>query len=328
MHLHNLGTSFLSRFENFGEIKDEQHAANAFLTSSHSQNGNPITRMEASLQYARIMHLRKDFSMASEGYIQAVHLLPQVVWIGLGVLSQLKRFSSDIRSLGCDAAACMFSRAESQHNHEKQHLGHAVEILDQTRSVLWSQASSLRQDLKNLRVVEPRLAEELDFLGRTLGQSYFHNPETMLSEIEEQNHRRCAEKWEELVLSVRKLPGFDHFLLPLSISKLREAAKGGPVAIINISNVTHATPGALPPRRSQVLGRPAPVSRRRHRPLLTHVAINEADLDDGRFWVPRYHLPDPIPCLAINKAQIVFIPNFVSPVPLPQNSSFAFEISI
>ena len=234
-HLNNLGVSFLCRFERFGEIKDQQQAANAFLSSSHSKNGKPIALMLASLKYSRIMHLCEEFFLASKGYIRAVHLLPQVVWIGLDAVSQLKQFSSDIQSFGCDAAACMFSRAESEHDHEQLHLGHAVEILDQTRSVLWSQASNLRQDLGDLRLVEPRLAEELDRVGRTLGQSYFRDPNRMFSEVEEQNHRRCAEKWEELVLSARRVPGFDHFLLPLPISKLREAAKGGPAVIVNVS---------------------------------------------------------------------------------------------
>ena len=116
-------------------------------------------------------------------------------------------------------------------------MGHAVEILDQTRSVLWSQASSLRQDLEILQAIEPQLAKELDFVGRTLGQSYFRNPNSLFSEVEERNYRRWAEKWDELVLSVRRLPGFNHFLLPLPISKLREAAKGGPVVIINVSKI-------------------------------------------------------------------------------------------
>lgn len=54
-------------------------------------------------------------------------------------------------------------------------------------------------------------------------------------ELEEQEYRRSAEKWKELVLEVRRLPGFDHFLLPPPISRLREAVDGGPVVIINIS---------------------------------------------------------------------------------------------
>jgi len=191
--------------------------------------------MLASLQYSRIMQLHQDFSLASEGYIHAIHLLPQAVWIGLDVVSQLKQISYILQSFGCDAAACMFSRAEFEHNHEQEHLGHAVEILDQTRLILWSQASNLQQDLEDLCLVEPRLAEELDHVGCTLGQSCFRDPNSVLSEVEEQNYHRCAEKWEELVLSTWRLLGFDHLLLLLPISKLGQAAKGGPVVVVNVS---------------------------------------------------------------------------------------------
>ncbi len=43
-------------------------------------------------------------------------------------------------------------------------------------------------------------------------------------------------KWEELLVKIRGLPTFEHFLLPLSYDKLREAARDGPIIILNASD--------------------------------------------------------------------------------------------
>lgn len=233
--LASLGSSLLCRFKRNGDSKDRQKAIDAFRSSSLSHNGDPVHRMQASLLYARLTHRKGDLTLASEAYTQAVDLLPETVWIGMDAVSQLNQLTSDFQSFGSNAAACLFSRAQSDPDHEQQYLGRALELLDQTRSILWSQASSLRQNLKDLRKKDKNLAEELDRIGRAIGQSCFRDSTSILSEAEEQHYRRSAEKWKELVLSARKLPGFEHFLLPLPIAELQMTAKSGPVVIINVS---------------------------------------------------------------------------------------------
>jgi CHAT domain-containing protein/tetratricopeptide (TPR) repeat protein len=230
--LHSLADSLLHRFRRLGDVKDFSQGVHALRTSSLSPNGKPISRIRSALLWAHLMHTY-DLTMAIEAYDQAIGLLPQVVWVGLSAVTQLERLTSKIQSLACDAAACMISLAQSKPDHEQYYLGRAVELLDQGRSVLWSQASSLKQDLKTLHKVNSQLAEDLDRIGKALGQSCFRNSKDMLSETDAQLFRRYAENWDELVCRVRKLPGFDHFLLPSPISKLRHAADGGPVVIVN-----------------------------------------------------------------------------------------------
>jgi hypothetical protein len=85
---------------------------------------------------------------------------------------------------------------------------------------LWSQASSLKQDLRTLQEVDSQLAEDLDCIGKALGRSCFWDSRDVLPETDAQLIRRYATKWDEILCRVRKLPGFDRFLLPPPISKL------------------------------------------------------------------------------------------------------------
>ena len=229
---HSLGQSLLHRFQRFKAPRDFKEGVDALRTSALSPNGRPINRIHSALVWAHIMHAN-DPTSAIEAYDQAIGLLPQVVWIGFSAVTQLERLTSRIQSLACDAAACMISLAQSQPDQEQYYLGRAVELLDQGRSVLWSQASSLKQDLRALQEVDSLLAKDLDRVGKALGQSCFRSPKDMPSETDAQLFRRYAEQWDELLSRARKLPGFDRFLLPPPISKLRQAADGGPVVIIN-----------------------------------------------------------------------------------------------
>ena len=137
--------------------------------------------------------------------------------------------------LGCNAAACMIALAEAEHHNRQHHLGRAIELLDQGRSILWSQTSNFNQDLDDLQRVDADLASDLDNVGKFLAQGCFRDPKDPLSETDAQLYRQHAEKWEELVHRIRGLPGFHQFLLPSPISTLWTAAAGGPVVIINSS---------------------------------------------------------------------------------------------
>jgi hypothetical protein len=164
-----------------------------------------------------------------------MRLLPQVAWIGLNAVAQLNNLNSDIQSLGCNAAACMIALAQADSQDKQRYLGRAIELLDQGRSILWSQTSNFKRDLEDLREVDSKLAGDLDLAGKALGHGCFRNSNDTLSETDAQIYRRSAEKWEELVSRIRTLPDFHHFLLPPPISTLRTAIVDGPVVIINSS---------------------------------------------------------------------------------------------
>jgi hypothetical protein len=92
----------------------------------------------------------QDPETASDGYTAAVGLLAEVAWHGLerGVReSHLARW----RGLAEDAAACALHASPQ----------HAVELLEQGRTVLWTQRLHHRTDLRRLNQTVPAVANRL-----------------------------------------------------------------------------------------------------------------------------------------------------------------------
>ena len=194
--LNNLGLSYWSRFGSNQEPTDMEESISNFRLSSLSLRGLPITRITGSFQWAHLAHMFGNLESAFEAYDQAMRLLPQVAWIGLNAIAQLKELNSNIQTaLGCNAAACMISLAQAEHHNSQCHLGRAIELLEQGRSILWSQTSNFKRDLEDLQGIDSDLAIDLNNAGKFLAQGCFRDPKDPLSEADAQLYRRYAEKW-------------------------------------------------------------------------------------------------------------------------------------
>jgi hypothetical protein len=152
-------------------------------------------------------------------------------WLGLSIASRHHTLIA-ARTFACDAAANAISM---------NHLHKALEWLEQGHSVLWGQILHLRTPLDGLRATDSKLADTLTSIARDLecGSSRTFLPgghnETVSPEQAVQKHRQLASEWERVVEQVRQLPDFERFLLPKEYSELRDAARNGPVVVLNAS---------------------------------------------------------------------------------------------
>ena len=171
-----------------------------------------------------------------------VALLPQVAWPGLDRATREEQLAG-WAGLAADAAACAIAAGQ---------LHRAVEVLEQDRSVLWTQALHLRSDLTRLRERDPDLAARLDEVRRELDRPL---PGTATGGLDTPgaggraaaagaaqehavaNRRYQARQWDDLVARVRQLDGFEHFLAAVPFAELRVAAAAGPVVIVNASQL-------------------------------------------------------------------------------------------
>jgi hypothetical protein len=189
-------------------------------------------QFDAALKWANIAWSQGRWPLALEGYAAAVHLLPSLAWLGMSLDRRSEMLMHQAVSVACDAAACAI-----QSNAYEQ----AVELLDQGRSFLWAQASDLRLELEELRSIDGDLASDLERVAKAIEQGTFEGPRRKgkLSALGDESMRlhQLATEWDYLLKRVRNLPQFHDFLEPIPFPKLRLAAGGGPVVIVNISKL-------------------------------------------------------------------------------------------
>ncbi|KAG6376587.1 hypothetical protein JVT61DRAFT_1568 [Boletus reticuloceps] len=147
-------------------------------------------------------------------HLAALPLLPQHLII-------LKERSA---SLAVDAfSACLRRGARVR----------AVELLEQGRSVFWSQLSRLRFPLDDVMASGPA--------GRLLADEFMRVASLIriaLNSTDADQHGRLCHlnlEMQRIIINIRELPGFSRFLLPSLFSELQRAAGGGPVIIVNAS---------------------------------------------------------------------------------------------
>ncbi|KAF8122963.1 TPR-like protein [Boletus edulis] len=109
----------------------------------------------------------------------------------------------------------------------------AVELLEQGRSIFWSQLSRLRFPLDDVMASGPA--------GRLLADEFMRVASLTRIALDspgaDQHGRLCHLNLElqRIIINIRELPGFSRFLLPSLFSDIRHAASGGPVIIVNAS---------------------------------------------------------------------------------------------
>ena len=191
-------------------------------------------RINAAVSWGSAAAVEGQRELAEEGFSLAVGLLPVLAWRGLDRSSQERQLARQ-PGLASDAAACAISAG---------HPERAVELLEQGRTVLWSQQLQLRGELDDLRRSFPDLAGRLDAIRAAFDPAagedelaIAHSAGTAIRTdgggVDER--MRLARQWDEIVLQVREAPGFAHFLGIPPFAELARAAAEGPVLIVNVS---------------------------------------------------------------------------------------------
>ncbi|QFZ18499.1 CHAT domain-containing protein [Saccharothrix syringae] len=168
-----------------------------------------------------------DLARAVAAYRKAMRLLPRLVWRGLDRDSQedhLHRWSG----LASTAAVCAIEADDPVA---------AVEILEQGRGILWNQQLAIRGELDELDQADPGTAARLREIRRLLDDDPATRQGTGAVALPGQAsdvRMRLAREWDELVDRIRHIPGFEHVDAPLAFNRLRAAAGGGVVVMINV----------------------------------------------------------------------------------------------
>ncbi|KAF8180263.1 CHAT domain-containing protein [Mycena galopus ATCC 62051] len=237
--LYNLASAIETRYEQRHNSADLNDAIEYLKDASKSLYSSMLSKFNASTAWAKIAdkHRHDSWLMA---YSTSVHMLPSLAGLYLDLNSRQHMLTrSNITSLVSASATC----AIIHHHHNI-----AVEFLEASRSIFWTQALHLRTPLEQLDNIRSDLASRLREIARQLEHASFRDTSRNLSsdaqskvismEAEGTRCRQLNKDWEDTIKSVQTLPGFEDFMRPKRIASLRRAAAFGPIIILLASSST------------------------------------------------------------------------------------------
>ncbi|KAG2152685.1 CHAT domain-containing protein [Suillus bovinus] len=155
-------------------------------------------------------------------------------------------------TLAVDAACCALRSGD---------VYRAVELLEQGRTIIWTQMTRLRTPLDSLQthgdhaVVLMKRFRDLSSLLDKPPVNYSEGNSRVDIEAEETRYRCLVGECNRAVEEIRKIESFSRFLLPPLFSDLQDAARDGPVIVLITSEAScHAiiTPHKQPPTSIQL----------------------------------------------------------------------------
>ena len=232
--LHNLGRALRALHTLTGDKAHADEAIACDREASELVTAPREVRLAAARAWGKLARDTGDARSAADGYTAAVTLLPLVAWHGLQRKTREVHLV-DNAGLATEAAVAVLEAGD---------LPRAVELLEHSRSVLWTQALNLRSDLTRLAEKAPDLAAHLDRVRDELrwptpesgwtGEA--GGPEALTARTEQirtlERRRNLAAEWDALIRQVRNIEGFREFLAPTPFTALRKGAARGAVVML------------------------------------------------------------------------------------------------
>ncbi|KAJ7190799.1 CHAT domain-containing protein [Mycena pura] len=237
--LSTLGRCLAHKYQKTRHSEDLDHACSLLQEATAYSASPPIHRFNAAHAWAWVASTFHHSSVLI-AYHAAIQILPQLAALHLDLGSRQEIMSTiRVHTLASEAANCAVELGE---------WNTAVEFLEASRSIFWSQALQLRTPLDSLASLRPDLSAKLTDIARQLEQASFRDAsrnvladtqQKIISIESEGNHcRHLNEQWDEAINSVRLLPGFEDFMRPKGMDALKQAAVSGPIIILTTSATT------------------------------------------------------------------------------------------
>ncbi|KAF8150680.1 CHAT domain-containing protein [Crassisporium funariophilum] len=231
-HWQLLGEAYAERFNLTHVDEDRREALRYFRNSTQTLNGDPSLLWKVARRWATFAELHQ-LPECLDAYASAYRILPELIWLGSNVASRHETMVKyEITAVtGKAIRACI--------KYENYALG--VEFLEQSLAITFQQLLDLQIDLSTLKERFPSYAEKLESISKELqtaaistgGESGSTTMNSQSTQWDRQ--RKLAIERETLLKTIRQLPEFENFLLPVPFKSLASSAKDGPIVMINCS---------------------------------------------------------------------------------------------
>ena len=187
---------------------------------SVSLSATPDQQIEAAMTWASFA-MSLNLNKTLTAYYSALATLPNILWIGNSLgdrHNSLIRLNIPQLVSSAVAAAVKFNNIKC-----------AVEFLEQGIAITYRQILELKDEPTHLMEKHPKIGLEFQKISMKLQE--INNP---FRKIKDDSHSLVIRQ-KDVINKIRTLPGFKDFLLPKLFEKLSEAAKYGPVILLNAS---------------------------------------------------------------------------------------------
>jgi CHAT domain-containing protein len=229
-----------------GEDNDSLNVAmHHFKKAANVVAGGLLSRLRASLDWVRHADEYRH-GTELEAYATSMQLMDAYMSATASVSSRHNAMKDFPSTLAVDAASCALRSGDVRR---------AVELLEQGRTIIWTQMTRLRTPLDNLQTHSDHAAalmkrfRDLSSLLDRPPASHADATQSVDVEAADTRYRRLVEDWSGVVEEIRKIEGFSRFLLPPVFADLQEAARDGPIIVLIASKsscdaiiITHAQP--------------------------------------------------------------------------------------
>ena len=197
-----------------------------------SSTAPPSQRILAAEGTVYLLDLNSDWDESSSLMEAAVRLLPLV---------SPRSLKHADKELGLKIHNGLASRATAYALRAGRKPYDALKTLELGRGIIASFLMDLREDISGAEQCNPDLATEFiclrNKLDRPIEKSTSWDPSGALSfELEEKKRRETDNRLNEVIMEIRSQPETSDFLLPPSEGDLKNAAKYGPIIVINVDD--------------------------------------------------------------------------------------------
>ena len=241
-YLSNLGVYFADRYDKLAEIKDHNHSMKVFRDACSCANSPPLERIIACMQAVTCLEESQQWDSAARILDIALELLPEVV-PRTNSRSDLQYTIQQLSGLSVYLASVFLKAGRGAVK--------ALQALESSRGFIASLTVDARSDISELRekhgdiwIQYSKCQEQIS----AIESNQESNSNTVLADKIEQRRRHYKEL-DRLRREIRKISGFERFLLPPNAEEIRNLARNGPIVCFNISSVSSeafvVTPSAV-----------------------------------------------------------------------------------
>jgi tetratricopeptide (TPR) repeat protein len=236
LHQNKLGDALSKRHSLKQLASDYQCAVLAYEEAARMPSGSPILRIRGAFEAGKLQIAGGDFIHASQNLKSAVELLPLLDSRLLNRQDRQRLIIGDIASI---AATTLLQTGAD--------VAEALDLLEKGRGNLISLQLETRVDseISALERKYPSLAQNFKDLRKEVEASQtvpstLDNPTVDLTK-HDRDRRNAATRFEEGLKSIRRLPGFERFIVGPSSDELKCLASRGPIVVFNVNSLRSDT---------------------------------------------------------------------------------------